>query len=152
MKRGKLFKLLAVGLILTMMFSTNVFAAEPQAEGQEEEIQQAYSVPEHSFRRSFEFTQYAWGIPHILKVNVDFTIAYEYSDGLWYDIKYADIDVVSVYIDSMRVTDVDSVKYLVNSSVAYRVIRINSNGYVCNIEIGIDLNEYGDVTTYAYML
>lgn len=48
-------------MILTMMFSVNVSAAETQSEVTDVGIQREYVEPEYSFGRTFKFTDDLWG-------------------------------------------------------------------------------------------
>lgn len=147
--KKKIFKLLAMVMALTMMFSVNVFAAESQVEVSNVGVQRAYAQPEYSFLKSFEFEETLWGQTHTMQVNVTYTLAYSYADGLWSQIDYVAIHVDSVYIDGSRVTDISSIEYKVYSSSAYRIIKINNSDQV---KIGISVDEYGAVDTYAYIL
>lgn len=148
MIKRKISKIITITLVLVMLFSTNVFAAEQDTKVSEVEVEELYEIPEHSFTRTFEFRKNVWGEDTIMKVNVLFTIAYSYSDGSWSEVDYADIDVKSVTVNG-NPAQVSSVDYKVLTSSAYRIIDVNNK---VQIKININVDEYGDVSTYAEMV
>lgn len=145
MIKRRVSKIITIALVLVMLFSTNVFAAGQDTKVSEVEVKELYEIPEHSFTETFEFRESLWGEIHTMKVNVLFTIAYSYSDGSWSEVDYADIDVKSVTIDG-NVAQVSSVYYDVLTSSAYRIIKVNNS---VQIRININVDEYGEVSTYA---
>ena len=150
MTKRKISKIIATALVLVMLFSTNVFAAEQtgyEADAVKSEIARAYEIPEHSFTRTFERSGEEWGYKFTTKVTVLFTIAYTYSDGSWSEINYVDIDVKSVTTNGSPVK-VSSIYYYAGGSSAYRVIEIGETNKR-RIKININVDEYGDVSTFA---
>lgn len=148
MVKKRIFKIITLALVLVMLFSTNVFAAENSTEISKTGLERSYEIPERSFTETFEFRENVWGVDVIMKVNVLFTIAYVYSDGDWVEMTYADIDVKSVTVNG-NPAKVDSVHYDVLTSSAYRIIEVNDD---VQIKIHVNVDEYGEVSTYAEML
>lgn len=137
-------KIVTIIMAFTMLFSTNVFAANNT--NNDENVILLSS--EDSFNRTFILNGSYWGIPHEIEVNVEFTADYSYEEGSWSYFTYVDIDVLSTYIDGQYV-EFDNKSYESYASAAYRNIIVNNS---VEVKIGITVDNYGEVETFAYIV
>lgn len=140
MKKIKIFFLC---MVMMLVCTSNVFAAS--VENADDMIMRSYVQPNESFSETFTLEEELWGEPHYMDVNVTFSLAYEYEEGSWVNVQYVDINVDSVYIDNEEVTWSSS-GYETMQREAYRKITVNGN---TTVRIDINMDEYGEVYTYA---
>ena len=139
--KKKILKVLVMTMLIIAMLSTNVFAADKMnVDGiKTTEISRQHTY--NSFDRTFTFYTTVWGVNVEMKVTAHFDIEYEYSEGNWYEIYYANIGSVSATVNG-NVANVVSVDYVSNSIIgARRHVSVNGQGvliYLTCDEWGID--------------
>lgn len=144
--KGIFMKVVTMVMVLTVLFSVNVMAAEDGVVTSG--MQRAYEGLKYNQTESYVFVGSAFGKDHELVVNVRYTLDYSYADGSWAQINYVNIEIVSAYIDGEQVADskIQSVGYDVYSDSASRRVRIND---VNIVTATISIDEYGEVRTDA---
>ena len=89
-----------------------------------------------------------WGVSHQIEIDVNYIISYDYEDGAWSYITNLEIHINGVYIDG-EPYGFSSKNIEVNSSSGYRDILVNDSAMV---RVGISVDEYGEIYTYAEIL
>jgi hypothetical protein len=140
-------KLLIIPILLSVVFSlmplSKVSAADEYILGEETEATYADS---EVIYREFYITDYSpFGVPSVLELDVTYDISYQYDEGIWSYITNLAINIDGLYIDGDPYS-YSSEGFEKSSSKGYRTILVNNYTLV---EIGISIDEYGEIYTYA---
>ncbi len=144
--KSKVLKLLAMVMIFTVMLSTNTFAMTTQDDNLEIASLQDGDDVSTEFNTHFTDTTIVYGEEITLTVYVSFELDYTYQEGSWVYVRDYNIDVTSATFEDENVP-VRTIRYYPTDLGAEEVIFVNNFTYVT---IGIRVDEYGDVTTYAH--
>lgn len=121
--KKKTLKIFLVTMLFTALYAINVFAAEEVQENNVQrdvnDLQRTYKA----FERTYSFYETVWGETIELQITVCFEIDYDYSEGNWYEIYYANIGPVTATVNG-RAVQVTSMNYVVNSTGAVRYIKV----------------------------
>lgn len=85
------------------------------------------------------------GIAYNINMDVAYNISYDYEEGVWSQLTNIAIKINGVYIGDAQ-CNYTSKDFRVKVSYAYRDIKL------ATVRIGITVDEYGQVDTYAYVL
>ena len=142
--KNKLLKMLMLVMLLTMMFSVNVFAAE----GAELE-QMSVSSDRMEYNNNEIYTlPYVYRYAnHELELNINFRIEYIYSEASWVYVTLSDININSAKVNGVTVI-VAEVGEVDNAVGMEKCVLINE---YLEVVMGVRVDEYGEVTTYAYI-
>ena len=88
------------------------------------------------------------GIAYNINMDVAYNISYDYEEGVWSQLTNIAIKINGVYIGDAQ-CNYTSKDFRVKVSYAYRDIKLVKN---TTVRIGITVDEYGQVDTYAYVL
>lgn len=88
------------------------------------------------------------GIAYNINMDVAYNISYDYEEGVWSQLPNIAIKINGVYIGDAQ-CNYNSKDFRVKVSYAYRDIKLDKN---TTVRIGITVDEYGQVDTYAYVL
>lgn len=88
------------------------------------------------------------GIAYNINMDVAYNISYDYEEGVWSQLTNIAIKINGVYIGDAQCI-YTSKDFRVKVSYAYRDIKLDKN---TTVRIGITVDEYGQVDTYAYVL
>ena len=87
-------------------------------------------------------------IAYNINMDVAYNISYDYEEGVWSQLTNIAIKINGVYIGDAQ-CNYTSKAFRVKVSYAYRDIKLDKN---TTVRIGITVDEYGQVDTYAYVL
>ena len=150
MQRKVTSKLLLALVLLSVVISiipvTQTLAAENEY-ALDEVMPLSYS-DNQEFYKELYIEGSLWGVSHQIEIDVNYNISYDYEDGAWSYITNLEIHINGVYIDG-EPYGFSSKNIEVNSSSGYRDILVNDSAMV---RVGISVDEYGEIYTYAETL